>query len=321
MAQQAKLPPAVKKELKSASTKAKSADTKADKALSQDKKQKSGLKNLENKLATTQIRNISQGEKQKAELKKLAEDVSSLKKKGLKKKQLSEYNLFIKRQLIQGRTFLQAVRLWKRQQKATKSLRRKTVKKVSNPVKKKTVKKVLRPAKKKIVKKVVKIKRKAKKLVVKKKKIAGPSLKKKPKAMPRVSSVKKVIRTIRRHSLGAVVPNEQLKSLAEQITGLEKKLGSSQMHVSQNTTSPFFLDMLGSVSSEGAHDVSDEEIALKLASLYFREVARLGFKRSLELDSVINSYFYALARIRRKDTESKEIISAVRNSNISSKGF
>lgn len=262
MAQEAQLPQAVKKEIKTAATKAKSADTKAEKALSQD-------------------------ERQKAELKKLSADVASLKKKGLKKKQLSEYNLFVKRQLKQGRTFLQAVRLWKRQQKATKSLRKKTTK----PLKKK----------------VVKVKKKAK--VVKKKTV-------KPKA----SSVKRVIRTIRRHTAGAVVPNEQLKSLAEKISGLEKKLGSASVHVPQNT-SPFFLDILGSQSSDGAHEVSDEEIALKLAGLYFKEVARLGFKRSLELDSVINAYFYSLARIKRKGVESKDIISAVRDSQISSKGF
>ncbi|MDO8634089.1 MAG: hypothetical protein Q7K34_02230, partial [archaeon] len=175
--------------------------------------------------------------------------------------------------------------------------------------------------KKKIVKKVLKIKKKAKKTVVKKKTLARPSLKKKAKALPRVSSVKKVIHTLRKRSAGLVFSNEQMKSLSEKIVELEKKLGSQQMHVPQNTTSPFFLDMLGSVSAEGTHDVSDEEIALKLAGLYFKEVARLGFKRSLELDSVINSYFYALARIKRKDTESKEIISAVRDSNISSKGF
>ncbi|MBI4044832.1 MAG: hypothetical protein HY392_03930 [Candidatus Diapherotrites archaeon] len=284
MVEEAKVPLEIKKEIKSASIKAKSADTKAEKALSQD-------------------------ETQKSELKKLAQDVASLKKKGAKKKQLSEYNLFVKRQLQQGRTFLQAVRLWKRQQKATKSLRKKTIKKIAKPIKKKTVKKV------------AKLRKKAKKTVVKKKTIARPRLKKKSKALPRVSSVKKVIHTLRKRSAGLVFSSEQMKSLSEKIVGLEKKLGSAQMHVSQNTTSPFFLDLLGSVSSEGTHEVSDEEIALKLAGLYFKEVARLGFKRSLELDSVINAYFYSLARIRRKDTESKEIISAVRDSNISSKGF
>ncbi|MDO8537379.1 MAG: hypothetical protein Q7S21_00680 [archaeon] len=49
--------------------------------------------------------------------------------------------------------------------------------------------------------------------------------------------------------------------------------------------------------------VSDEVVALKLVALYFEEVARLGFKRQLDLDAVINSYFYSLSRIQRKENE------------------
>lgn len=51
--------------------------------------------------------------------------------------------------------------------------------------------------------------------------------------------------------------------------------------------------------------VPDEQVAVKLVSLYFEEIARMGFKRSLELDSVVNAYMYALERLRRKKIEAR----------------
>ena len=49
--------------------------------------------------------------------------------------------------------------------------------------------------------------------------------------------------------------------------------------------------------------LSDEVVALRLVKLYFEEIARLGFKRQLDLDAVINSYFYSLSRLQRKESE------------------
>lgn len=48
---------------------------------------------------------------------------------------------------------------------------------------------------------------------------------------------------------------------------------------------------------------SDEETAVQLVKLYFEEVARLGFKRKMDLDAIINAYMYALKRLKRKDEE------------------
>src|SRR3989344_9112999 len=57
--------------------------------------------------------------------------------------------------------------------------------------------------------------------------------------------------------------------------------------------------------------MSDEEMAYKLVQLYFEEVARQGFKRTLDLDSIINAYLYALGRLRNKDKELGEIMHLV----------
>jgi hypothetical protein len=53
--------------------------------------------------------------------------------------------------------------------------------------------------------------------------------------------------------------------------------------------------------------MKDEEVALKIVRLYFQEVARLGFKRQLDLDQMINSYFYALKKLKNKEATMKKM--------------
>lgn len=47
----------------------------------------------------------------------------------------------------------------------------------------------------------------------------------------------------------------------------------------------------------------NEELALGLVKLYVEDVARLGLKRKLDLDSIINAYLYTLARLEKKNEE------------------
>lgn len=47
--------------------------------------------------------------------------------------------------------------------------------------------------------------------------------------------------------------------------------------------------------------MNDEEAAFRIVRLYFEEIARLGFKRSLTLDNMINAYFYTLKKLKNKD--------------------
>ncbi len=42
---------------------------------------------------------------------------------------------------------------------------------------------------------------------------------------------------------------------------------------------------------------SKSELASKLTDLYFREVARIGFKRSLEVEEIVSAYYYALKKL------------------------
>ena len=54
-------------------------------------------------------------------------------------------------------------------------------------------------------------------------------------------------------------------------------------------------------------EIPDEEVALRIVKLYFEEIARIGFKRNLTLDSILNAYFYALHKLQNKDNEIKKI--------------
>ena len=51
----------------------------------------------------------------------------------------------------------------------------------------------------------------------------------------------------------------------------------------------------------------NEEIAFRIVKLYFEEVARLGFKRGLDLDSIMNAYYYTLYRLENHDDTTERI--------------
>jgi hypothetical protein len=58
-------------------------------------------------------------------------------------------------------------------------------------------------------------------------------------------------------------------------------------------------------------ELTNEEVALKLTAVYFQEIARRGYKRKLDLDSIINTYFYLLMKLQRKDPVCLEAEDAV----------
>ncbi len=54
--------------------------------------------------------------------------------------------------------------------------------------------------------------------------------------------------------------------------------------------------------------MNDEEVAFRIVRLYFEEIARLGFKRQLDIDQIINAYFYTLKKLGNKDAAMKEAV-------------
>jgi len=69
--------------------------------------------------------------------------------------------------------------------------------------------------------------------------------------------------------------------------------------------------------------MNDEEVAFRIVRLYFEDVARLGFKRQLDLDQMINAYFYTLKKLKGKDKTMKEISEKIvkEEKEITSKSF
>ncbi len=51
----------------------------------------------------------------------------------------------------------------------------------------------------------------------------------------------------------------------------------------------------------------DEEVAYRLVKLYFGDIARASVRRSIDLDSTINAYFYTLKRVENKEKELKAV--------------
>ena len=49
--------------------------------------------------------------------------------------------------------------------------------------------------------------------------------------------------------------------------------------------------------------ITDEELSYRLVKLYFDEIARLGVKRSLDLDAVMQAYYYTLDKLKNKEIE------------------
>lgn len=53
--------------------------------------------------------------------------------------------------------------------------------------------------------------------------------------------------------------------------------------------------------------LSNEDVAARIVQIYFKEVARLGYKRTLTLDETINAYYYVLSKLGNKNVLIEEV--------------
>lgn len=254
------------------------------------------------------------------ELELLKKELELLKKKR-KTARLSEYNKFMRKHIKAGKTFKQAVALWKKQKreeakKAKRSNRTGYNIFISIQLKQgKTMKQAIRAwnelkkpkkrrKKRKVTKKVV-VKRKPRKKP-KKKKFAG----KKPAKKRVVRRKPKKKRTVKRIIPPKVVTRTVTKRVVERETVPLDKIRIALQSLMASTSKTV------EHVSVADTDISEEEVALSMVQLYFKEVARLGYKAGLDLDKVINAYFYSLSRVRRRDEEMHRIIEAIKKSKL-----
>ncbi len=226
-----------------------------------------GDKKLTKSLARSTKKLSTQNTAIQEELAKLREDLNKSKGKQ-PKRQLSMYNLFVKKQIEQGKTFEEATKSWKSSRAV-----------IENPELART------PGKTK-TRTITKTKTIIKRVPGKTKTIVR-----------NVPVVKTVIRR---------VPNSNESSLK----GIMKELSALKTEVQSMDSKPVAMKEVRimpkpamKMEMNGEKALTNEEVAVRLTRLYFEEIARLGFKRRLDFDSIINAYYYCLQRLHNKDKE------------------
>jgi hypothetical protein len=271
---------------------------------------KSTNKRLQKSINANKKENVSQNK----EIEKLKQTVLDLKKKKKSStRRVSEYNLFIRKQILSGLTFEKAVKEWNKFKKLelkqkrkpsaynqfigsqmklgrtfTESVRLWKIAKEGKLGRKGTTRTITKT----VVKKV-----KSKPKIVVRKVMSKPKIVEKIKYRTRTKEVPKKCppkKIIERKELDY----EKLKTmLSSTITEVNRK------SISVNDV-------------KKAVDADDEEIAFKLVQTYFIEIARFGFKKRLTLDEIIDAYFYSLARVKKNDPDFLEISQRVKNSGV-----
>lgn len=197
----------------------------------------------------------------KAELSKLSDDLKSMKTKGNEpKRELSMYNLFVRKQIQQGKSFEEAVKAWK---SSKKMIENPELAKMKPKTRTRTITKT-----RTIVKRVPKV-------VVRKVPIYKPSSSSSPETKESLNSIMR-----------------ELHALKTEVSSMEKEakpMSREVKHVQASAGMP--------------GDLPVEEVAVRLTRLYFEEIARLGFKRRLDFDAIINAYYYCLQRLQNRDKE------------------
>jgi hypothetical protein len=283
--------------------------------------------------------------KQDVEIAKLKADLSKLKKKKkFNTSHVSEYNIFIRKQIKSGLTFLQAVKQWNKYKKLealnkrrpsaynqfigsqmrlgktwTQAIALWKLAKAGKLGKKGSTRTVTKTIVRRIASKP-KIKYRTRTIASKPKiryrtrtNTVIKRIRSKPKVIvKRVKSKPRVITKFKTRTITKIkkVPSKPI------VRTVTKSVQSPGLDM-RELRSLFESRVSSSISKSDLKDAlnpDSEEIAFKLIQTYFMEVARLGFKRQLTLDEIINAYFYALARVKRSGIEMSEVAEAVKES-------
>ncbi len=261
-----------------------------------DKKISASKRVIKKELKKERSKNAKHNAKQDAEIIKLREELDKLKKKKAARGHVSEYNFFIRKQIKSGRTFVQAAKQWSSYKKLQEQDKRRPSaynQFIGSQMRiGKTFTQSVALWK---LAKAGKLGKKGKTRTVTKtvvRRIAS-----KPKIIVRKSKPKLITRTITRTRTAnqSGINSAQFKSMLE---------SSAATH---SLTKHDLKEALGP---------DDEEIAFKIMQTYFIEVARLGFKRRLTLDEIIDAYFYSLARVKMKGAKPDNFVESVNDSGI-----
>lgn len=250
--------------------------------------------------------------KHDADIEMLKAEIEKLKKKKVARGHVSEYNIFIRKQIKAGMTFTMAAKQWSKYKSLIEKDKRRPSaynqfigsqmrlgKTWTQAVALWKLAKAGKLGKKGSTRTITKT-------IVRKIK-SKPEIKYRTRTITSKPEIKYRTRT------RTIVRNIKAKPTKRTITRIVRS--APQMDVSKLTQA--------FESSVSSHSISKsdlkeafapdaEEIAFKMIQTYFIEIARQGFKRQLTLDEMINAYFYALARVKRKNIEMTEVEAAVK---------
>lgn len=291
---QSKVKSVVKKEVSSTKKVANLANKKA----TINKKEVAKAKSIAKK---EKVKNI----KQDKDIEMLKAEIAKLKSKKVSRGHVSEYNIFIRKQIKSGMTFTKAAKQWSKY----KSLQARDKRRPS--AYNQFIGSQMRLGKTwtqavdlwKLAKSG-KLGKKGKTRTVTKTVVRTRTIKSKPKIKYRTRTLTKTI--VKK------VPQKSKRKTITRIVQSGSNFDAAMMR-------EMIASSMASNKSISRDDISsiinpdDEEIAFKIIQTYFKEIARYGFKKQLTLDEIINAYFYALARVKRKENNNSEIAKAVRD--------
>ncbi|MDD3083826.1 MAG: hypothetical protein PHP82_02275 [Candidatus ainarchaeum sp.] len=248
--------------------------------------------------------NKKKTESQSKEIEKLKKALEDLKKKKkTNTRRVSEYNLFIRKQIKSGLTFERSVKEWNKFKKLELKLKRKPSaynQFIGSQMKLgKTFTESVEMWK---LAKQGKLGRKGKTRLVTKTVVKNvrskPKIVEKTKHKIRVKKNPRVNQKIVRKN---VVDYNKIKELFSSI-------------ISNNSFKNTKTEQISIKDIKSVVEADNEEIAFKLVQTYFIEIARFGFKKQLTLDEIIDAYIYALVRVKGKEGSEFEIAQKVKES-------
>jgi hypothetical protein len=295
---QSKVQSVVKKEVSSTKKIAKSANRKAY----LNKKEASKAKSIAKK---EKAKNI----KQDKDIEMLKAELAKLKAKKVTRGHVSEYNIFIRKQIKSGMTFTKAAKQWSKY----KSLQERDKRRPS--AYNQFIGSQMRLGKTwsqavalwKLAKSG-KLGKKGSTRTVTKTVVKTRTIKSKPKIKYRTRTIESKPKIKYRTRTVQIKPKRTITRIVNNGNNFDAAMMREMIASSMSSKSISREDIVSAINPD------DEEIAFKIIQTYFKEIARYGFKKQLTLDEIINAYFYALARVKRRENSNSDLSKAVKES-------
>jgi len=290
-----------------------------------DKKVRAAKKVLNKELKKQKVKS----NKQSVEIAKLKLEMEKLMKKKVQRGHVSEYNFFIRKQILSGLTFSQAAKQWSKYKRLQEVDKRRPSaynqfigsqmrlgKTWTQAVALWKLAKAGKLGKKGSTRTVTRTVFKTRTITSK------PKIKYRTRTITSKPTIKYRTRTITskpkiryRTKTRTIFRNVKAKPVRRTVTRIvSANSGFNATELKSVLESSVSSHSLSKTDLKEAFSADAEEIAFKIIQTYFMEIARLGFKRQLTLDEIINAYFYALARVKRSGIEMSEVEAAVKES-------